>query len=201
MKTPGRAWVAGIAVLALAAWTLSGGAAPRKKKDAKPDILKLADLIEKGKDADAKKLAKAIADKFDDLEIVMKVLKPRGKKKVGLGVGTKPNAIQPDGIEQKLLAIGRDPLTQRQFDKEAAALSKLGYHTAAVAAVAAHKGPASDKGKATKKAWLEWNKDMHTEALNFAKAAKAKDLAAVNATAKKLNASCASCHAVFRKNN
>jgi cytochrome c556 len=200
MKTPGRLWVMAIALAGLAVWTMGSNAAPRKKKDAKPDVQKLADMIEKG-NGGAGQQAKAIAAKFNDLEYVMKVMKPRGKKKVGFGVGTKPNAIQPDGIELKLLAIGRDPLNTGQLAKEGEALTKMGYHIAAVAEVAALKPPKVNQGKANPKAWAGWIKDMKAEALAFAKAAKAKNLAAVNAGAKKLNATCAACHAVFRKNN
>src|SRR5947209_11173231 len=87
-----RVVLVGSAVLACGVWGLRAA----DPKDAKAGVLKVAGLFEK-KDGDAAKKAAADFAKGADLAEVMTLLHLRTKK--GLGIGPKPNALRPDGIE------------------------------------------------------------------------------------------------------
>ena len=84
-------------------------------------INKIADLIAKGDSSGAEKEAKALAKKAE-VEEVMPLFKPRKKK--GLGVGKAGSPVNPDGIEQQFLALGRDPLSPAALKKAAGRLAK-----------------------------------------------------------------------------
>jgi hypothetical protein len=167
------------------------------KKDSTPYVVKLADLIEKNDEAGAKKQAATIADEFEDLDKVMRLFKIRGPKGKGLGIGPARNKIKPDGIELKLLDLAKGPLPAGKLAKEADALVKTGYHIAAIAEVAHAKAPTHPK----KQDWLDWSSDLKKAGIDLAKAAKDKDAKGITAAATKANASCASCHMIFRKND
>src|SRR5690242_658101 len=87
------------ALLALGLWSMTGYSADDDddKKAAQQAILKLADSI-RGNKGDAKAQAEAIRKKFDELEPIMWVYKPRNKG----GVGMKDGA----GIELELGRLG-----------------------------------------------------------------------------------------------
>jgi hypothetical protein len=158
-------------------------------------ILKMADLIEKGDAAGAKTQAKALA-KDTELDDVMNLFKPRKKK--GIGVGDKPGVANPDGIEQKLIALGRDAPSGTTLTKEAKALQKMGYVMAAVAEFATAKAPEKDMGKKKVKDWTMWATEMREGSVAFADAAKSNSPAEVHKAAVKLNGACNNCHSVFR---
>jgi hypothetical protein len=184
----------GAVLLALASGVyLSSRALAQGKNN---DVLKIAALIKKGDKEGAKAAAESLAKKVEEMEELMEVFKPR--KKGGIGVGDKPGAITPDGIEQKLLALGRDAPSPTALGKEAAALEEMAYAIAAVAEVTKAKAPKQNMGKKTVKDWNTWSDDMREAAVKLAEASKAKGAQDVKTAASKLNASCTNCHSVFR---
>jgi hypothetical protein len=191
--------VAGGVVSALAIWLLaaSTGSAADDDQAAREGVLKVADLIQK-KDMDtAKKQAEAIAKKINDPEPIMNTMSPR--EDGGLGIGAKPGAIKPDGIEKKLLEIDKTPLKDPQAATEADALQEMAYRIAAVAAMAQNACPVPAKqGAKDPKDWKRWTDDMQKQALDLADATKTKKAAEVNKAVKKLNDTCTACHAVFK---
>ena len=194
-----RGWLVGLGLLALGVVITLAGRSTGGEEKYKKSILKIAAAIEKGNSAAAKAEAKALAKSlkdFDEIEDVMSVFKLREKN--GIGVGTKPNAIIPDGIELKLLAIGRDAPGQATVNKEAEALEKMSYVIAAVAEVAIARPPDKDDGKKKKKDFIRWAKQMREAAPGLAAAAKSKSPAEIQKAAAKINSVCTSCHMTFK---
>ena len=191
-----RGCVAGAVVLALGLSVLAvrpGTAAD--DKGAASAVRKLADAVEKGDATAVKDQADAIAKTYE-LEEVMHRLVLRTKK--GEGVGDKPGAISPDGIEAKFLNLGKKPLPQKQLDKEADAIAKAAYITAALGEIAERKAPEKKEGTKDPKDWIAWSKDMKSASVELAKAARGKDPKMVKEAASKLNNSCSNCHGTFR---
>ncbi len=206
MKKQARALVTGTAALSLAIGFLAAGigGAADDKADLRTTIQKIADAIEKKEFDQAKKLAEEVAKNIEkkdlDLEDVMHLMAkrdPAGKAKV-FGVGKKPGAIVPDGIEAKVQNMGKKPLPQTQIDKESADLAEMAYRIAAIAEVAQARTPEKDEPKKKKKDWVEWSADMKKTALELADAAKAKKPVDIKNTVAKLNSTCNTCHGVFR---
>jgi hypothetical protein len=168
-----------------------------KVKDA---LDKIAKSLETGDEAGGKKQAAALAKKLDELNDVMHGFKPRNAKKgvKGIGVGAKPGVVSPDGIEQKVNAIARDGITATELKKEGAAIAEAMWQTAAIAEIAAVKGPEKDSGKKTKAAWSKFVDEMRAGARELATAAKGDSVANVKTAAIKLNNSCNGCHMIFR---
>jgi hypothetical protein len=193
--------VGGIAS-ALVVWSLAlVSRAADEDKELRDSIEKLADVLAKKDLAAAKTQGEAIANKVDEIAPVMDLLKPRGDG--GFGVGAKAGAITPDGIEKKLIDMGKQiqmgKLTPAQVTAQADALERLADRVAAVAEVAQHKCPVKKReGQKDPQDWDKWTKEMRAGGLDLADAAKAKDAAKVKAAVNKLNSSCSDCHAVFR---
>jgi Cytochrome C' len=185
---------------ALVVWSLAlvgQGTAADEDKEVRDGIEKLADVMAKKDLATAKAQGQAIANKLDEVAPAMDLLKPRGDG--GLGVGPKPGAITPDGIEKKLIDMGKKPMTAAQVTTQADALARMADEVAAVAEVAQHKCPVKKKeGDKDPKDWQTWCQDMRQGGLDLADAAKAKDAAKVKTAVNKLNSTCSNCHAVFR---
>ena len=194
MSTRTRIWLGGIGLLTLGLLLHVAGDGTAQE-DFKGPILKIAGLIEKGDTTGAKAMAKTLAKKVEDMDDVMGVFKPRTKK--GVGVGAKPGAIQPDGIELQLNKISRDAPSQNAANKDAAGFEKMSYVIAAVAEVAMAKLP-KDDGKKKAKDWLKWSKEMREAAPDLATAAKSKSPAEIQKAAMKINNACNSCHSVFK---
>jgi hypothetical protein len=201
MKKRARMLVMGTTVLSLAIGFLvvaSSGAAD-DKADLRSIVQRIADAIEK-KDMDqAKQLAQQVA-KGNDLEDVMHLMNkrdPAGKAKV-FGVGKKPGAISPDGIEAKVQNLGKKAKPQPEINKESPALVEMAYRIAAIAEVAHAKPPEKDEPKKKKSDWTEWSSDMKKTAIEMADAAKAKKPTDIKNAAAKLNTTCNTCHAAFR---
>jgi hypothetical protein len=193
-----------LSVVAVGLWALSETTS-RGALDAENNALVngLADLVEKGDAAAVKKTAAAIA-KDKDPDDIMSCFKPRYVKIkgnnviVGIGLGNKPGAITPDGIELKINAIVRDGITKELLDKERGALVRAGYVTQAVAHFAIHKPPEKDEGKKTKAVWKEWSQNMLTTAEEFTAAAKSGGAAELKKAANNLKNSCDGCHVIFK---
>jgi soluble cytochrome b562 len=196
MSKQARVWLAGVVVFAFGLGLLLAGFGRAGDVDVKGDIIKIAKALEKNDKGIAKKNVEALAKGIDDVYDMMWLFKPRAKK--GLGVGPKPGAVTPDGIELKLISLGRDSLGAATLNKEARAIEEMAYVAAAIAQVTIAKVPPKDEGKKKRKDWIEWSTDMHDTALKLAQAAKMKAAGDVKTLASKLNNACNSCHSVFR---
>lgn len=160
-------------------------------KAAKEGILKIADAIAKGEDVSGH--AKALAKKIEEIDEVMNLMRPRKGAKGGLGVGSKPGAIQPDGIELKLVQMGRDAPSAATAAKQAEALEKMAHVIAAIAEVSIAR---PDKKKP--KNWIKYAKEMRDAAPKLAAAAKAKSPAELQKAAAAINAACNNCHTDYK---
>jgi hypothetical protein len=196
-------WLAvGGVASALLVWSLvlaTNGTAADEDKEVRDGILKLADAEAKGDSTAAKKQAEGIAAKVDEIAPVMDLMKPRGDG--GLGVGSAPGKITPDGIEKKLIAMDKEknPMTPAQLTAQGDALARMGEQMAAIAEVAKLKCPVKKKeGDKDPKDWAKWTDEMQKGSLEFANAAKAKDPARLKTVTRKLNSTCSECHSVFR---
>jgi cytochrome c556 len=155
------------------------------EKEVREVIQKMAGAIEQGKEGDAKKMADKL--KNADLEDIMNLMLPRkAGGKGGVGIGAKPGAITPDGIERKVQALEKAAPPEAEIPD----LEKAGYIMKAIALATPNKVP---KGKNPKN-WSKYNDDYQKTAQEFIEAAKKKDPKAVQAAAKKLNNACVSCH-------
>jgi cytochrome c556 len=197
-----RLLAASVAPLALAIWFLCQGgtslADEKENKEARDAVVKMADSVDKG-DADAvKKQVAALKDM--DLLPVMVTLKKREKDGTGgLGMGPKPGAYNPDGIEAQLQGLAKKELLPAALDKQAADIIRAANVMVAVADVALTKCPVNKKmGDKDPKDWAQWSQDMKDAAQQLADAAKAKDTKKLKTAANKLNASCNNCHGPFR---
>ena len=136
--------------------------------------------------------AAAIAKK-NELGEVMHLFKPRNKK--GYGVG-KPGEVTPDGIELKIIALGKKAPAKGDLSKQADALEELAKRTAAIGDITgAYESP---KGAAKNAAWKKLAQDMKASSQDLAKAVKSGDPDKVKVAANKLNSVCNDCHADFR---
>jgi hypothetical protein len=164
----------------------------------------IADFIAKGNMAAAKKEAARLAKSLDDPGDVMRLLSYRIKKTedgktlegTGFGLGPKPGAIQPDGIEDKVKALARTPLSPAALAKQSEALERAAYVAAAVSEVIPDTFPAGAKGDP--KVWKAWSQDMHKASLEFAKAVRTGKPDKVKMAADKLNDVCIRCHNDYR---
>lgn len=191
MKSKGRALL-GLGLLAGGiGFILAGMGQAGDDKAAKEGILKIADAIAKGEDVSSH--AKALAKKIEEIDEIMNLMRPRKGGKGGLGVGSKPGAITPDGIELKLVQMGRDAPSAAAVAKQAEALEKMAHIVAAIAEVTMAR---PDKKKP--KNWVKYAKEMRDAAPKLAEAAKAKSPAALQKAAAAINASCNSCHTEYK---
>jgi hypothetical protein len=191
----------GAGVVAAAVWFLISAGTGRAdgEKGLREAVRKLADTIEKKKTAEAKKHAVDLAKKFKSMEDVMALMQGRTGDEGGLGVGAKPGSITPDGIEDKVEALAKKPLPEKQLAQEADDLARMGYQVAAVMQVAHAKAPEKDDGDKKRADWFKFVDQTQTTALEFAAVARKKNPAELQKAAKKLDTSCSSCHDVFKK--
>lgn len=193
MRMKARSYVVGAGCLAAGLWLLTaraGGAADEKA--AQEAVFKVADLLAKNDQEGAKKEAAAVAKKFE-LDEIMALFKLRAKK--GLGVGPK-GAIKPDGIE----ALFQNMEKKGPPQKDAPAVERSAYISAAIAMIAVDKCPVQKKEKdKDPKEWKQWCEDMRKGSLELAAALKDYKPADIKSTVKKLNESCINCHGPFRQ--
>ena len=114
--------------------------APAQQNPNAEAIIKIAEAIWNGKGDDAKKQAEALAKRAAGLNDIMDRFKPR--KKNGIGVGKIAGFIRPDGIEQMLIALGRDAPTAAALPVQSPALEEMSYIIAAAAEVTSAMPPA-----------------------------------------------------------
>ena len=169
-----------------------------KTAAAKESLLKLIGGIEGGaKEDEIVKQAIAIG-KMHEIGPVMNQMKPR--EKGGLGVGDKPESIQPDAIELKLIALGnpkklipKAELTAQQPD-----LIKMAEVALAIAHVAPSYADGEGRKPAEAKEWNKYCEDMRKGSQTLLDAIKSGDPKKVQDASNRLNGSCNSCHTTFR---
>jgi len=190
-----RGGIIGLAVLGCG-WLLLRARGEGEDKEIRDGVLKIAAALEKGDTPGAKTQAKAVAKKVEEAGDVMDLLNTR--KKMGFGVGPKPAAITPDGIEQMIMSIARDGRSPAKVQQEAKALEEMGYRIAAIMEVALEKAPEKDMGTKTKKLWLESAQTVREAALKLAVAAREKNASELKTAAAKANTGCNNCHSEFK---
>jgi hypothetical protein len=162
------------------------------------DIKNLADQVGKQKWDDLSRDGQVIGSTYSLLD-VMTVFKKRkpGPGVGGIGVGDKPGAIVPDGIEPKLISLSKR-VGPADLDK-AADLKRMAQIAAAVASVATHLP--NENARATPAdtmKWQEFARETYESSLDLIKVLDGKDAARVKSAALKLWGSCARCHADYR---
>jgi cytochrome c556 len=164
----------------------------KEVKKAQQDILDLAKKIADGKDVS--KEAAEVKKKYEELNTVMHAYKPSPKG--GIGTGLDPKA--GDGIEIKVINLGKRALTSAALAKEKGALVKVAYINAAIADITHAYAPTKPKGGKGAKEWKQFCDDMKKASLDLAKAVEAGDTAKIKTAANNLNNSCNNCHSDFR---
>ena len=195
MQLKARSYVVGAIVLASGLWLMTVNAGSAADEKAVQDaVLRVADLLAKNDHDGAKKEAAAVAKKYEDLQEIMSVFKLRSKK--GVGIGSTAGSIKPDGIE----ALFQNMEKKGPAQKDAAAVERSAYISAAVALIAVDKCPVQKKEKdKDPKEWKQWSEDMRKASLELAAALKDYKPAEIKSAAKKLNESCINCHGPFRQ--
>lgn len=195
------ALAAGVGVLSLRAADDNPVPATVKKLADQVGTKDWADLTKEG-DAIMKKLG----EQKRELNDIMYVFKLRGAaKNPGIGIGDKPGAITPDGIEAKLNNWAKRGVKVTAKDlQHAAEFSRMAEISAAVAGIVANApNEKARKKPADVQKWKEYSKEMHDSSLDLIKALKSKGpmatkAAAVKAAAVTLQGTCTKCHGDFR---
>src|SRR5262249_6923852 len=185
-----------IAIILLAVGIIPGTTMAAEREDVCKALIKLAELLEKNDKADTAKQASAIAESLDSIDEVMYLMSRRRGTKGGMGVGDKPGAITPDGIEAKITDLAKKELTNERLAKEAKAIQRMAHITVAIAEVTKHKSP--PLAKKYKQIWLDSTEEMRRFSVDLARAAEKKDAKALREAAQKIDASCNKCHQPFQ---
>jgi hypothetical protein len=152
-----------------------------------------------GNAAAMKKAADELVDKKLVLKAAMYVFKLRMADGTGgAGVGAKPGAITPDGIEAKLINLSKKAPAATAAKKEGPDLEKAAQIALAMSYVAEAYAPKKKVGDKDPKDWKMYTDEMRSSAEEFAKAAKKADPKGIQDAAKNLTAACNACHGVFR---
>jgi hypothetical protein len=194
-------WLAALAItLVVGTGLIVGGsrswAADDEDKEIAEAVRKIAKAVAANKPDEAKKEAEALVAKTKDLGDVMNMFKAR--KNGGLGIGPKPGAIMPDGIEAKVIALAKKKLTAAEVKNHAPDLEQMGHDIAAISYVGDVHTPKKKVAAKDPKDWTKWMDEMRKGANDLSKAAKAQDATGIKNAAMKANASCSNCHGVFR---
>jgi cytochrome c556 len=174
----------------------AGAADDEELKQLCQEIPKLAQAMKKKDQAEVKKLIEKL--KKNNLDAIMGVCGLRNLG--GLGVGDKPGAIKPDGIEKKVEGLGKKALLPNQLKDEAPAIAKMAWEIAAINEITIAHTPDKDMGQAKKKTWTDSAKDLQIAALELATAAEAKTLdpKTVQKAASRVDNNCQKCHGEWR---
>lgn len=186
-----RKFVRGLALIAGLAAFSAVRAEDEDVKKAQKDILDVAADVEAGKDV-ASKVA-AIKKKYEDLNTLMAIYKPR--ERGGLGIGEKSKG---DGLELKFIDLGKRAPAKGTLDKQKADLVKAGYVNIAMAKISHAYAPAKPKGGKGPKDWAKYADDQEAASKSLIEAVKKGDGAAVKKAATNINAACTACHGDFR---
>jgi hypothetical protein len=187
------------ALLAAGIWALAtadgrGQQDDKEVKEAKEAVAKLVNAMRQGGDAGPQ--AAEVAKKVE-IENLMIVFKPRNKG--GFGIGPSPGKVSPakDGIEQRIITMGRLALKKDQVAKQKEPLIEMAERVQAVAEITQHYMPPKKAG-ATPANWKKYTQEMKKSAQDLAGALKGGDPMKIKAAATDLNASCTNCHGDFR---
>jgi hypothetical protein len=185
------------ALLAAGIWVLAtadgrGQQDDKEVKEAKEAVTKLVNAMRQGGNAGPQ--AAEVAKKVE-IENLMIVFKPRNKG--GFGIGPSPGKVSPDGIEQKIINMGRRPLTKNQVAQQKEPLIEMAERVQAVAEITQHYMPPKKAG-ANPANWKKYTQEMKKSAQDLAGALKGGDPKMIKAAATDLNAACTNCHGDFR---
>lgn len=136
-----------------------------------------------------------LAEREDLTTISMKLFAVRTRG--GLGLDSRP-AKNLDGIEARLIALGRKPLLPADLAKQADEIVRFACVTAVLGELTHALAPEKDDGKKKRTEWIEWSVQMRDAGRQLADAARSKNPKDVRVAAAKLNSTCTSCHEVFR---
>ena len=200
MRTRARLLAVGGVMLALALWFLAGaGTAADDEGSPRPVILKLATELAGGTGLEQVKKEAAAPLKDTEVKDIMELMSLRTAKGHGLGMGTTPGQITPDGIEKKIQALAKTSMTKAQLIQQGPALETAVYVSAAISQAVADKCDVQVKtGDKDPAQWVQWSKDMGEQSLELANAIKSKDPVAVKSAASKLDVTCTACHEPFK---
>ena len=184
------------ALLGLCLWSLTAlSADDDEKKAAQKALLQLVDTMDKG--GDVKAQIAAITKKYDELEALMWVYKPRNKKGIGMG---KAGA---DDIELTLGKIGnpkgKNKLNAKKLADWKEDLILAGKLSKAIAQITEQDKYTQQQGKKDPTKWKGYTKDMKKSADELIKAVKGGNVKDVQEAANNLSGSCTSCHSDFRE--
>jgi hypothetical protein len=171
-----------------------------EKKEVVASIYKQADEVGNKSWKDLSKQGETIAKTHELLDIMhmMKLRNAPGNTK-GVGIGPKPDAIEPDGIDAKITRMGSKIMEPGVLSKEQPDLIRMAQTTAAIASVSVHQCTVDKKmGDQNPADWKKWMEDMHRSSLELIEALKKKDPKAVQKSSSDLRTSCTECHRVFR---
>lgn len=178
------------ALLALSLWSITAYSADDDddKKAAQQAILKLVDSM-RGNQGDAKAQAAAIKKKFDELEPIMWVYKPKNKGGIGM-------AKDGAGYENELSRLSgpKSRLTPQKIGQLKPDLIKIAEISKAVAEVSDLYTPKKDTAK-----WKGYTKQMRKAADELIEEAKGGNPMKLKKAIMNLNASCTECHSDFRE--
>jgi hypothetical protein len=166
------------------------GADEKDIKKAQKLIIDLAKESLAGKDISKK--AAALKKDVEELDAWMHAYKPRGKGGIGFG------PEKTNGIEMKIINMGKRALPAATLAKEADELIMAAHINIVLAEIARGYAPAKPKGGKGKKEWIQHVEDQKKAADELIKAVKAKNAAAAKSAANNLNQACNNCHTDFR---
>jgi len=164
-------------------------------KEAQKDTVELAKAIEEGKDTKA--ITTRMKKKYEELNTIMQAFKPTTKKGLGTGIGDKGAG---DGIESKIISLGKRAPTAAALASQKRALIKMAYINLAIAEMTTHYPPTKPKGGKGVKDWQQHTADMKKSTKDLIDAIKSGDPKKVKEIANNLNSSCNNCHTDFRDN-
>ncbi len=184
------------ALLGLGFWSMTAlSADDDEKKAAQEAVLKLVESMNGGGNVQGQ--LDAIKKKFDELEPLMWVYKPR--KKGGIGMGKNGE----DDIELTLGKIGnpraKAKLNAQKLAQIKADLIKTGELSKAIAQIAEQDKYVQQYGKKNVAKWKDYTKEMKKGADDLIKATKTGNVTQVTKAAQILSESCTSCHSDFRE--
>lgn len=196
-----RARVSAMMIAAYAQSSMTAGGPKAGQLAALRDLaLKASKAIEDGKADDVKKLVAELtpAYKGDAKADVVDLNKQLDLEE--LMHQFKPDKAGGKELEKKIKTYmqKRAPLTSEEL-KEAVVCA---YQTAIISQYTVGFAPKADEGKKKRADWITWSREMGDAAVAAAKAANASktDDKGVKAAFRKLDDTCAKCHAVFKDN-
>ncbi len=200
MKHSATRWPAVVGVVALSIGVLVASRALAVEPRVREVLQKIAKLIEKGDEKEARKQAEALARTLEELNDVEHAYKLRGKG--GLGVGREAGKVTPDGLELWLNAGSRDGVTPKALEKNARAFEEAAWMIAALSEVnraSAHSGKTQLKDRKREEVWLKLSAGVGEGARELAAAIRAKNVDSFQMALRKINHNCNSCHFFIRR--